>query len=131
MENMWIFIVALVIVLLFFLYRKNKEKEMPVGIETYDSSGKKTFASDDLTYRILGQFYTGTNNGYITDNNIGGKEVWMTVMYVDSASNTQYLVSPCYSISGNTISWSFPGYDSKWSSLIGRCSHVVSYGVYK
>ena len=110
--------------------KENKE-DMAVGLEVYDSNGKKTFSSDDLTYRILGTFSTSMSDGSITDNNIGGREVWMIVMYVDFASNTQFLVSPCYSVSGNTISWSFPTYDSKWDRMMGKCSHVVSYGVYK
>ena len=102
---------------------------MGSGLEIYNENGNKTFGSEDLTYRILGEFSTGTSNGSIYDENINGKEIWLIVINNITIGSGQYQTAPLFSYSGNTISWQFLDPESDYPS--SRISYNVSYGVYK
>jgi hypothetical protein len=113
-----------------YVFKIHKEKQnVGVGLEVFDSNGTKTFDSDDLTYRILGEFSTGTSNGSITNNEINNKEVWMVVTHNETTGAGQYQTAPRFTISGNTISWQFIDPASGYPS--SRISYNISYGVYK
>jgi hypothetical protein len=97
-------------------------------LEIYNGKLYKLFTQDDLTYKILGTFTTGTSNGSYTDNNINGQRVWFGVLNITypSQPDTKRIVPPHISVSGNTFNWNFitDGYTD------GRTSYTFVYGVY-
>ena len=121
--------IALIAISIYFYKRYKEKQKVNVGLEIYDANGVKTFDSDDLTYRILGEFSTGTSNGSITDANINNQEVWLIVTHNETTGAGQYQTTPQFAISGNTISWQFTNPGSGYPS--SRISYSISYGVYK
>lgn len=91
---------------------------MPMGLQVFNASGNLTFNSGDFLPRFVGSFYTGTSNGSITDGNLSSSTNTPFFIYQQVTPSGQNPgVPPAVSISGTTISWSFPsGYDGSYSN---------------
>jgi hypothetical protein len=100
---------------------------MTVGLRVRDrTTGQVIVEYTDRMTRIVGSFSTGTAAGSVTvDLSLGTG--WAAVMEVPPTNPNiaNYYRYPRVTVTGNIISWDFPG-DSSWTIL----SCVVLYGVH-
>lgn len=95
---------------------------MPQGLQCWDASGNMTLDITDRLTRYLGEVYTGTTDGSITDVNLSTGTPWFVMR--DTSNFESFNEAPCtLSISGNTISWTF-------GSTGARTNKKIIYGVY-
>ncbi|MDR5774920.1 MULTISPECIES: hypothetical protein [unclassified Caballeronia] len=93
---------------------------MAYGLRCRDASGNITVDITDRLTRVIGTFSTGGSDGSFTVNVTGS--VWFMVL--DDSQYSRTVLAPIVTLSGNTISWTFP------STTYGTRAVTVMYGVY-
>lgn len=96
------------------------------GLKIRDPAGNVTLDSNDFTTIYLGTGETGTSNGSITDDNIQGRNVWVTASILSHPPYEKMASLPHFIVKGNTISWEFA---SEFTTAV-KCSMRFVYGVY-
>lgn len=128
-------IVAFIIAGVALYLKRKKEKEMPVGLQTFDENGEVNFDSSATTTKILGSFSTGTSNGSKTISVTDGYKLWAVLSGNEpiSVSSGVMYYFPEITINGNTISWNFDA-GSGWlgANKFGgaKVSAKILYGEY-
>lgn len=80
---------------------------MGMGLEIYNASGQKTFASSDYLPRYLGSVFTGQSNGSVTNAGLTDGTGTPFYLYFPLSTNGSNVYPPQITISGNVVSWSF------------------------
>nr|DAL63676.1 MAG TPA_asm: hypothetical protein [Bacteriophage sp.] len=102
---------------------------MTVGLRVRDvSTGQVTVEVTDRLTRVIGTFNTGTASGSLTVSDFSSGSGWACILEaprpsLNIANNYRY---PRVRISGDVISWDFPGPYASWLAV--ACD--VIYGVY-
>lgn len=93
---------------------------MPQGLEVYNASGVLEMAVTDRLTRIIGETTaTGGTAGSVTNAGLAtGSPFW----WVSRDSSSFYSIEPSITVSGDTLSWTWP------ISTTG--SFTIIYGVY-
>lgn len=95
---------------------------MAQGLEIYDASGNFVMATSHFLGRILGvTILTGGTNGSLTDAGFGTGAFPFWGCYPFAYAPT---FMPDISVSGNTLSWSFPS-GGDWSGKY----YMLFYGI--
>jgi hypothetical protein len=99
------------------------------GLQIFDAGGNVVLDVTDRLTRVLGEFETGTSDGFITDTNLDYGTPWFIAklngsVTVKEGYNSYYSSSVPILISFNSqsLSWSFSG-----GSV---ANHHIVYGVY-
>lgn len=101
---------------------------MPQGIEIYNSSGTKTFDSSESIVKFFGELnigvsFTGSaSSGSITDSRFTAYASNIPFFIITKGGFWDLYQVPQISISGNTLSWNFPGDE--------RPDTTIIYGIY-
>ena len=96
---------------------------MPVGLQIWDAAGNIVLDTNYRTARRLGSVVTGTSNGSLSiPDLVQGQPFFISEPLLN---NVAYYVLPNVTISGTTLSWSFP---SQYPS--SRNSMSITYGVF-
>ena len=114
-------VIAIIAAVIIYKRRKKKEKEMPAGIQVYNSSGALIFDLANQTTYSLGTAHTGAANGSLSDGRIKAGRTWVMVISASSDS-----VIPEFTVSNGSISWAF-------HQMIGTATIrdvTFMYGVY-
>lgn len=90
---------------------------MPQGLELYNESGVVLLTTSDRTGRVTYSFQTGTSNGSVGVPGGGLLDVLCTPL-------ARYGNPAIISVSGNTVSWTFP--TAAGVTKIDTLVHVVS-----
>lgn len=116
-------VIAIIATVLFYKRRK-KEKEMPQGIQIFDSGGNLIFDLSKSTTYVLGSGQTGTSNGSLSDSRIVAGRTWVIV----TSARDKALI-PNFTVSNGSISWDF---NTTSSTAFGAVIVDISfiYGVY-
>lgn len=94
---------------------------MPQGIEVYNAAGRLVFNSDGRVSRSIGSASITGVDGSVTDAALlTGDPVFFFV----SDPSFAYRVYPTFSISGSTISWTYPATGGL------KINGTLIYGVY-
>ncbi|MDE1917675.1 MAG: hypothetical protein KGJ57_18150 [Sphingomonadales bacterium] len=98
------------------------------GLQVFGADGVLRLDTEDATALILGQFTTGSghgDSGSINDANLSlGTPFWYVISLAWPSGGFAYVgYGPAVSISGNTVSWSWPHGDN------GAVATIV-YGVH-
>lgn len=97
---------------------------MPQGLEIWNANGDLVLDINSRIGLIISHIQTGTVDGSVTDARLGvGTPFWFCVL--NSFTVGYVPVTPTISLSGNTLSWQFPGY-----TYGVRSACTISYGVY-
>ena len=104
--------------------RRKKEKEMPQGIQIFNSSGNLIFDLSKSTTYMLGSGQTGTSNGSLSNSRIVAGRTWVIV-----TSAPDNALIPNFTVSNGSISWSFNTTAStSYGAVISNLSFI--YGVF-
>lgn len=101
---------------------------MAQGLQIWDENGNLTFDTSLDTCEYLGEFTTTTTNGSFVVSGNCHENIWIIISSRSNSNENGYGKGgqmPAFSISGNTISWNFPNYNTNQKSIC-----VVSYGSY-
>lgn len=91
---------------------------MAHGIRTFDASGNILMDTDTNMGRILGMTTTGTSNGSVTNADFAqGTPFWIAIVNNTTANNT--VVSPDFSFSGTTLTWTHNTYSGDTRLIYG------------
>lgn len=116
-------VIAVIAAALFYKRRK-KEKEMPQGIQIFNSSGNLVFDMTKNTTYVLGTGQTGTANGSLSDSRIVSGRTWIIV----TTAQEKALI-PNFTVSNGKISWNFNTTSAtSFGATIVNLSFI--YGVY-
>lgn len=116
-------VIAVIAAALFYKRRK-KEKEMPQGIQIFNSSGDLVFDMTKNTTYVLGTGQTGTANGSLSDSRIVSGRTWIIV----TTAQEKALI-PNFTVSNGKISWNFNTTSAtSFGATIVNLSFI--YGVY-
>lgn len=97
---------------------------MPQGLQIWDANGNFVLDTNNRIGLIISNIQTGTVDGSVTDARLGvGTPFWFCVL--NSFTVGDVPIIPIISVSGNTLSWQFPGYTNGV-----RRACTISYGVY-
>lgn len=101
---------------------------MPQGLQVWDANGNLIIDVTDRLTRVLGEFYTGTSNGSVTNPGLTtGTPWWIAIpttnINVNNNNMAKYLT---FSVSGSTLAWSFGAVYPIQVAI----NHKVIYGVY-
>lgn len=91
---------------------------MPQGLEVYDSSGVLKLSITDRLSRVLGSIDISTNGSIIVAGFADGTP-WVTFLPWAFVNVPKM---PSISVSGTTLSWTYPG--------SGNVSGTLIYGIY-
>ena len=117
-------VIAIIAAILFYKRRKKKEKEMPQGIQIFDSGGNIIFDLSKSTTYMLGSGQTGTSNSSLSDSRIVAGRTWVIV----TAAPDNALI-PNFTVSNGSISWNFNTTAStSYGAVISNLSFI--YGVF-
>ena len=94
-------VIAVIAAALFYKRRK-KEKEMPQGIQIFNSSGDLVFDMTKNTTYVLGTGQTGTANGSLSNSAIVSGRTWIIVITAQENA-----LIPNFTVSSGKISWNF------------------------
>lgn len=97
---------------------------MAADLECYDEGGYATLTASTLFGRVLGSFYTGTNDGalYFAGLTSAGAEPWV----LTQPSDVQEVAClPTFTMSGDVLSWTF----TDFAVLQGNAPRVPVSGI--
>lgn len=93
-------VIAIIAAVLFYKRRK-KEKEMPQGIQIFDSGGNLIFDLANNTTYILGTGNTNAQDGSISDAKITAR-TWVIILSCPADGSIPY-----FSVSQGRLSWQY------------------------
>lgn len=96
---------------------------MAFGLKIWDELGNVVLDTNVRVGRIIGQVTSGTSAGSISVPDFAQGTPWFIVQPITSAGFTAEV--PNVTISGNTLSWTFP-LAPNYTSI----SSIISYGVF-
>jgi len=104
---------------------------MPVGLQTWDASGRLMLDATNRIGRILTSFNTGGSNGSVNVPGLVGAGTPFYYVTVD-LDNLVQCAFPAVSISGSTVSWTFIDYERTLYpyGAAPRIPVTVNVGVY-
>lgn len=97
-------VVAIIAAVLFYKYRKKKEKEMPQGIQVFDESGQIIADMTSRTSKILGTVNTNGVNGSLTDNRLLDGNLWVSIEKMEPTGIADVIGLEVVA-NGSTLSW--------------------------
>lgn len=114
--------VAAIATVLYHKRSKKEAKEVPQGIQIFNSSGDLIFDLSNATTYVLGTGSTGTSNGSLSNSKIKAGRTWIAVTgtAVDNAE------IPVFTVTGGKISWKF----KRVSTLTNIANVTFMYGVF-
>ena len=125
MVEYYVIIAVIVVVAAIILYRKRSKKEakeVPQGLQIFNSSGDLIFDLSNATTYVLGTGSTGTSNGSLSNSKIKAGRTWIAVTgtAVDNAE------IPVFTVTSGKISWKF----KRVSTLTSIVNVIFMYGVF-
>ena len=126
MVEYYVVIAVIVVVAAIILYRKRSKKEakeVPQGLQIFNSSGDLIFDLSNATTYVLGTGSTGTSNGSLSNSGIKAGRTWVIV----TSAPADALI-PIFTVSNGKISWDF--YMSTSVSAVHKRNLTFMYGVY-
>jgi hypothetical protein len=96
---------------------------MSQGLQIWDSSGNLVLDTNTRLAQWLGQVSSGGNNGSVTDNELLRGTPYY---YVRASVVGAFAKVPAITISGSTITWTYPAPKAGFSSA----PVVITYGVF-
>lgn len=115
--------VAAIAIVLYRKRSKKEAKEVPQGIQVFNSSGELIFDLSNATTYVLGTGSTGTSNGSLSNSKIKAGRTWVVVT---SAAADAFI--PRFTVANGKISWDF--YMSASISAVHKRNITFMYGVF-
>lgn len=114
--------IIVAIIIAFILYKKKRVKEMPQGLQIWDSNGNLILSTNDRVTKIVG-IVRISENGFVTDEQLNQGTIWYAPCNYSQPASSGYLTFPEIKIEGTTIKWTYP-------STNRRVEMDLIYGVY-
>ena len=105
---------------------------MPIGLQTFDASGKLTLDTNHRIGKIIASFDSGTTNSSRTIPELQGAGTPFHFITTDADYFAEYLAYPDITIAGTTASWTFVDYEvptNPFGAAPRRSVHI-SVGVF-